>query len=79
MQPAEAHNNSEFLETYEVKKTVEDITRDSLTCSLNLLCCEPAVLKGLDAERTEGELVSSLGHSLHTVLLFPSEFGSFWL
>ena len=25
MQPAEAHNNSEFLETYEVKKTVEDL------------------------------------------------------
>ena len=25
MQPAEAHNNSEFLETYEVKKTVEEL------------------------------------------------------
>ena len=25
MKPAEAHNNSEFLETYEVKKTVEEL------------------------------------------------------
>ena len=25
MQPTEAHNNSEFLETYEVKKTVEEL------------------------------------------------------
>ena len=25
MQPAEAHNNSEFLETFEVKKTVEEL------------------------------------------------------
>ena len=25
MQPAEAHNNSEFLETYEMKKTVEEL------------------------------------------------------
>ena len=29
MQPAEAHNNSEFLETYEVKKTVEDLLQSS--------------------------------------------------
>ena len=54
-------------------------TGDSLTGRLNLLRGDPAILEGLETEGTERELIAPLGHTLHHVLLFPSELGFLWL
>ena len=35
---------------------------------------KPAVLQGLDAERTEHKLVAPLGKALHAAFLLPPEF-----
>ena len=47
-----------------------------LTGSFDLLGGQPTILKGLDAEGTESELIATLGVALHAVLLFPSKFCS---
>ena len=55
------------------------VTHYSLTGSLYLLTCEPCGLKGLDAERSERKLRTTVSITFHTALLLPSELGFLWL